>query len=175
MCYCLISETGKLVSKTLVEYVTRYDNMKSYIDSRVDDSNKNLIKWLDDGNFQGNSYVDGEFHFILQDEDIRKILGFNYPGSVTPTEEKYNDTIVEGLTNDKNGVIYKYLNMNLIFDVFMNDKPCRTVVKRSRGIYGRAIDCSYTNPLFYTCEYEIDFTDGTQNKYTAKKSRIIFM
>ena len=53
MCYWLITDTGKLVSKTSVDHVMRYYHLKPYIESRVDDFNKKLMERLDDGNFPG--------------------------------------------------------------------------------------------------------------------------
>ena len=64
-------------------------------------------------------------------------------------------------------MIDKYLNMNLIFDVPTSYKFHRTMVKRSQGLDGIAIGCSYTNPLFDTRDYEILFTDGTRYKYAS--------
>ena len=55
----------------------------------------------------------------------------------------------------------------MIFDVGTKNERRGTVVKRSQGLDGRAIDTSHTNPLFDTCEYEIEFTDGTRDKYAA--------
>ena len=57
--------------------------------------------------------------------------------------------------------------MNLIFNVANNDERRGTVVKRSRGLDGRAIGLLHTNTFFDTDEYEIEFKDGTQDKYTT--------
>ena len=54
-----------------------------------------------------------------------------------PTDEEYYDMVVKGETNDEDEVIDKYLNMNLIFDVFTNNKHHGTVVKHSWGLDGR--------------------------------------
>ena len=51
MCYWLMTETGELVSRILVEHITRDDNLNPYINSSIDDFNKKLIERLDDGNF----------------------------------------------------------------------------------------------------------------------------
>ena len=42
MCYWLITETSRLVSKTSSEHVMRYDYLKPDIEFRVDDFNKKL-------------------------------------------------------------------------------------------------------------------------------------
>ena len=54
-----------------------------------------------------------------------------YARGITPKDEWYDDTIVEGQPNDKDEMIYKYLNVNLIFDVGTNNKRFGTVVKHS--------------------------------------------
>ena len=49
------------------------------------------------------------------------------------TNEEYDDMIVKGQPNDKDSVINKYLNMNIIFDVGTNDKHCGTVVVKQQA------------------------------------------
>ena len=43
----------------------------------------------------------------------------------------------------------------------------RCVIKCSWGLDGEPIGRPHANSLFDTCEYEIEFTDGTTEKYTA--------
>jgi hypothetical protein len=38
---------------------------------------------------------------------------------------------------------------------------------RTRGLDGEPIGCAHANPLFNTREYEVEFTDGTNEKYQA--------
>ena len=64
-------------------------------------------------------------------------------------------------------MIDNYLNMNLIFDFGNNDDFCGTVVKSSWGLAGKEIGSSHTNLFFDTYEYEIEFIDGTRDKYTV--------
>ena len=112
--------------------------------------------------------MDGKFDFIIPEEDLIRNLGVKYASNVMSTDEEYDDTIVKGWPNDEDEVINKYLNINLIFDIVTNNKRCRTVVKRLRVLYGIVIGRSHANPLFYTFEYDIEFTDGMQYKYGAK-------
>ena len=86
MCHWLITDTVKLLSKTSVYNVTRYDYLKLDTESRVDDFNKKLTDPLDDGNIQINSDVDGDFDFILPEEYLRKNLGVNYASRIAPTD-----------------------------------------------------------------------------------------
>ena len=48
-----------------------------------------------------------------------------------------------------------------------NDERCRCVVKRSQGLDGDPIGHAHVNPLFDTREYEVEFTDGTHERYQA--------
>ena len=93
MYYWIITKTGKLVSKTSVKHVTRYDYLKPEIESRFDDFNKKLMERLDNENLWVNSDVDGKFDFIVQDKDIRKNLGVNYARGVSPKDKEYDDMI----------------------------------------------------------------------------------
>ena len=83
-------------------------------------------------------------------------------------DEEYDVMIIEGRTNEEDEVIYKYLNVNLIFDISTNNERCGTIVKRYRGLDGREIGFSHTNPFFDTREYDIEFTYGMWDKYAAK-------
>ena len=56
--------------------------------------------------------------------------------------------------------------MNLIFDVGTNNECCGTMVKRSWGLDGIEIGSSHNNPFFDTRDYDIEFTNGTRDKYT---------
>jgi hypothetical protein len=49
-----------------------------------------------------------------------------------------------------------------------DERGCgRVVVKRSRGLDSEPIGRAHANPLFDTREYEIEFADGTRDKYQA--------
>jgi hypothetical protein len=48
-----------------------------------------------------------------------------------------------------------------------NDERWGRVVKRSRGLDSEPIGRAHANPLFDTREYEIEFNDGTHEKYQA--------
>ena len=61
----------------------------------------------------------------------------------------------------------KYLNVELILDVCLANERRGRVTKRSRGFDGKAVGRAHANPFFYTREYDIEFTDGSVDKYTA--------
>ena len=63
--------------------------------------------------------------------------------------------------------INKYLNAELIFGIGMNSERQGRVIKHSWGLDGNPIGHVHSNPLFDTREYEVEFTDGTTDKYQA--------
>ena len=105
MCYWIITETGKLMSKTSVKHVTRDGYLKPYIESRVDDTKKKMAEWLENRNFHVDSDVDDKFDFILPDKDLSKNLGVSYAICVMPTDEEYYDMIVKGRPNYEDEVV----------------------------------------------------------------------
>jgi hypothetical protein len=52
VCYWLITESGKLISKTSVEHVTRADYLAEDKKCQIDSFNERLNKVLNDENFQ---------------------------------------------------------------------------------------------------------------------------
>ena len=86
---------------------------------------------------------------------------------VTPTEEEYGDMLVEERPDEDDEAIDKYLNMELTLGVGTDDERRGRVVKRSKGIGGEPIGRANANPFFDTREYEVEFTDGTTEKYAA--------
>jgi hypothetical protein len=57
--------------------------------------------------------------------------------------------------------------MELTLGVGTDDKRRGRVVKRSKGIGGDPIGRAHSNPFFDTREYDVEFTDGTTEKYAA--------
>ena len=61
----------------------------------------------------------------------------------------------------------KYLNVELILDVVSANERQGRVAKRLRVLDGEAVGRAQANPVFDTREYDIEFTDGSVDKYTA--------
>ena len=40
-------------------------------------------------------------------------------------------------------------------------------MKRARGPKGEPIGCTHNNPLFDTCKYDVEFTNGLHEQYQA--------
>jgi hypothetical protein len=68
---------------------------------------------------------------------------------------------------DDEEAVDNYLNVELIMNMGTNDKRRGRVVKRSRGLDSKPIGRAHANPLFDTREYEIEFNDGSHEKYQA--------
>jgi hypothetical protein len=75
------------------------------------------------------------------------------------TDERPEDNDEEAVDN--------YLNVELIMNMGTNDERRGCVVKRSWGLDSEPIGRAHVNPLFDTREYEIEFNDGTHEKYQA--------
>jgi hypothetical protein len=166
--YWLITESGKIISKTSVEHVTRDDYLQAEIKAEIDRFNRRIEESLDDANF----VVDGEGEFdsmYLEDIDDENHLGIRHANDLnTPTAAEYDDMHTDDRPDDDDEeAIDKYLNVELIMDVGTNDERRGRVVKRSRGLDGEPIGRSHNNPLFDTREYEVEFTDGSREKYQA--------
>jgi hypothetical protein len=85
-----------------------------------------------------------------------------------PDPEDYGDMNTKDQPEeDDEEAIDKYLNVELIMNMGTNDERCGCVIKRSRGLDGEAIGQAHANPLFDTREYEVEFTDGTRERYQA--------
>ena len=86
----------------------------------------------------------------------------------TPSTDEYSDTNIDKWPEDNDEeAIDKYLNVELIMNMGTNDERCGCVIKRSQGLDGDPISQAHVNPLFDTREYEVEFTDGTHERYQA--------
>ena len=80
----------------------------------------------------------------------------------------YGDMITNERPDDEyEDAIDKYLKVELIMNMGTNDERRGRVIKRMRGLDGEPIGRAHANPLFDTREYEIEFTDSTNEKHQA--------
>ena len=87
---------------------------------------------------------------------------------ITPTDEDYGDMITrERPEAEDEEAVDKYLNVELILDVWSANKRRGRVAKRSRGLDSEAVGRAHANPFFDTREYDIEFTDGSVDNYTS--------
>ena len=167
LCYWLVTESGQLISKTSVEHVTRDDYLQEDTKVMIERFDEKLEERLDDTNFtlEGEGGVDLKMLEDIVDNDG---IGAMAEEGITPTEEEYDDMLVEERPDiEDDEVIDKYLNMELTMGVGTDDERRGRVVKRSKGIGGEPIGRAHANPYFDTREYDIEFTDGTTERYSA--------
>jgi hypothetical protein len=166
LCYWIVTNSGQVVSKTSVEHVTCDDYLNEDTKAKVKEFKKKLGECLDDSNFilQGEDGVDLKMLEDLDDEGI----GAMVEDGITPTKEEYGDMIVEEhpKANDKEAVD-KYLDMGLRMGAGTDDKRWGWVIKHAKGIGGEPVGHAHANPYFDMREYEVEFTDGTIERYAT--------
>ena len=121
--YWLITESGKIISKTSVEHVTRDDYLQAEIKAEIDWFNHRIEESLDNASFM----VDGEGEFdsmYLEDIEDEDHLGIRHANDLnTPTAVEYDDMHTDDRPDDDDEeAIDKYLNVELIMDVGTNDE-----------------------------------------------------
>lgn len=85
-----------------------------------------------------------------------------------PSPKDYDNMHMNDQPNeDDKEAIDTYLIVELVMNMGTNDEQCGSMVKSSWGLVDKPIECVYNNPLFDMREYEIEFTDGTHEKYQA--------
>jgi hypothetical protein len=152
LCYWLITESGKIISK-----------------SSVDEFNQKLQDALSDDSFIVDDDGNHETAYMLEDieeEDLNPgVRSTRNP--TTPTDEEFDDMQLseQHPEVDDDDAIDKYLTAELILDIGSGNERRGRVMKRSRGQDGEPIGRAHTNPLFDTREYDVEFTDGTIDKY----------
>jgi hypothetical protein len=121
LCYWLVTDSGQVVSKMLVEHVTHDDYLHEDIKKRIEDFDKKLKGRLDDSNFilQGEDNVDLR---LLEDIVDDNSIGAIGEKGITPTDEEYGDMLVEERPEEDDEAIDKYLNMELTLGVGTDDE-----------------------------------------------------
>jgi hypothetical protein len=95
-----------------VEHVTHVDYLNEDTKAKVKEFERKLGERLDDSNFilQGEDGIDLKMLEDLDDEGIGAMM----ENGITPTEEEYDDMIVEERPKaDDEETVDKYLNMEL--------------------------------------------------------------
>jgi hypothetical protein len=130
----VITESGKVISKTSVEHVIRNDYLCVDTKLEIETFNTQLTASLDDANF----IVDGEGEFdslYLQDIDDDLHSGIRRAeDETTPTPADYGDMHTDDQPDedDDEEAVDNYLNVELIMNRGTNDERRGRVVKRSR-------------------------------------------
>jgi hypothetical protein len=82
-------------------------------------------------------------------------------------EEEYEDMLVDKQPDEDKEAVDQYLNMELTMGAGTDDERRGRVVKHARGIGREPIGHAHSNLFFDTREYEVEFTDGTTERYAA--------
>ena len=168
MCYWLITESGKLISKTSVEHVTCDDMLVPGTKQQINIFNAKPEERLDDTSFMVDGVSGFDSAYLDDIKDDQENPGVVSDRGITPTDEDYGDMITgERPEADDEEAVDKYLNVELILDIGSANERRGCVAKRSRGIDGEAVGRAPANPFFDTREYNIEFMDGSVDKYTA--------
>ena len=168
MCYWLITESQKLISKTSVEHVTLDDMLASGTKQQIDIFNMMLEERLDDASFMVDGVAVFDSAYLDDIKDDQENPGIVSDRGITPTDEDYGDMITgERPKAEDEEAVDKYLNVELILDFRLANERRGRVAKRSRGLDGKTVGRAHAKPFFDTREYNIEFTDGSVDKYTV--------
>jgi hypothetical protein len=132
--YWFITESGKIISKTSVEHVTRNDYLQADKKQEIENFNQTLETSLGDANF----IIDGEGKFdslYLQDIKDDYNSGVRHDDDTTPPQADYGDMNTEERPKDDDEeAVDKYLNVELIMNTGTSDERHGRVIKRLRGL-----------------------------------------
>ena len=92
MCYWLITDSGKLVSKTLVEHVNCDDYLNPEVKKQIDEFNEKLYKRLDDTKLL---LEDSPHSDDLDYDDGNHNHGVITNHVITPSDYEYSDMLID--------------------------------------------------------------------------------
>lgn len=118
---------------------------------------------LDDKNFVNHEA--GEFY--LDDEYDDDVLAHG-DGTNTPSNEEYGDMITEERPDQDdidNDAFDKYIGAEVMLDVPGEGPKRATVKRRAETLEGTKLGNYHKNPLMDTREYDIEYEDGTSDRY----------
>ena len=131
MCYWLISESGKLISKTSVKHITSDDILSSWTKQQIDIFNTKLEERLNDTSFMVDGVAGFDSAHLDDIKDNQENPGGVSDQGITPTHEDYGEmNIGERSEVDDEEAVDKYLNVELILDVGSENKRRGRVAKR---------------------------------------------
>jgi hypothetical protein len=169
MCYWILRKSGKVISTTTVQHVTRIDTVTPEIAARVDLFNEAVNRRLDDTNLQLADEITG---LHLDDIDADGDLNATADGNL-PTDEKYNEMKFEEKPemHDDDGMEFFDNYIGSEITVQRSDTSSRArVKKRTRhevtgDLVGR---CDHT-PYLSTASYDVEFPDSEIESYTVNQ------
>ena len=123
---------------------------------------------MDNTNFIVDSVAGFDSAYLDDIKDDQENPGDVSDRGINPTGEDYGDMITgEQPEAYDEEAVDKYLNVELILDFRLANERRGRVAKRSRGLDGKTVGRAHAKPFFDTREYNIEFTDGSVDKYTV--------
>ena len=121
-CYWLITESGKLISKTSVEHVTQEDWAHESKRKQIQEFEVQIAARLNDENFMipGDMQYHQQYLDITDDGNDDEITETTTAEANIPSDADYGDMFVEDLADADDDAIDKYLTAELILDVGTN-------------------------------------------------------
>ena len=161
MCYWVLTYSGKVISSTTVQHVTKSDMNDPELRPQIDKFDADIKKRLvdHDENFIRDDLSDAIAY--LQDEYSRP------DHSNAPPDQEYGDMIEEPLPDDDDTAAYDEFLNALVKLPLAGETLNGRVVKRSKGPDGRPIGTKHKNPAFDTRKYIVELADGSLEEIQA--------
>jgi hypothetical protein len=140
LCHWLLHESGKIIACTTVQHFVREDDLNDNVKLEIKAFDRSVEDRLSDQNFTQHN----QNGFYIQDKP-------NNDASTTICEEDYGNMNLPDTPNidDVNdGLMDKYLNAELIFDVSTGRERKERFVKHAKGTSGEPIGHTHANQLF---------------------------
>ena len=165
MCYWVMTVSRTVVSRNSVEHVTRDDMLDLTTVVRINRFDKALEERLNGTNLTNEEASDMCIDNI--DEADKAAHG---DGSNTPSDDEYAEMLPEDRPDcdDLDVDAYdKYIGAEVLMDVKGEGSRWDTVKRRVRNDDGTVVGTNHQNPLMDTREYELEYNNGTHNRYFA--------
>ncbi len=165
MCYWILTVSGKIIARTTVQHVTREDLLDQHLGDKIKEFDKALEIRMDDTNFVNDK---GDDFYINDIKEADEAAHGN--GSNTPTDKEYGDMLTEDCPkqDDIDDAAYdKYIGAEVMMDVPGEGPRRATVKRRVEDLEGKKAGSYHRNPMMDTREYELEYDDGTHDRYFA--------
>jgi len=150
MCYWVLTKMGTVLARTTVQRVTNDDINTASVKDKMTSFTEDIKTRLDDHNHILSTPPDG---LILDDKDD------------DTNDEPEEETKLEQDNYTKEA-----------YDIYLGTKlliPCGEayilgcIIKQSRDQDDNPVGIQHSNPLLDTCQYKVQFRDGSVAEYTA--------
>jgi hypothetical protein len=157
MCYWILLESGKVISSTTVEHVTRDELLDEGTKVKIERFDEHLTLRLDDDKFVSDN-VEGTTPYIEDSE----VVAPEVRTGIAPTDDEYGVLIISEKMKDadERDDLDKYIGAQLLLDTGSEPLQARAI-KRSRRPDGERIGKYHKNPIFNTRAYLVELADGT--------------